>query len=87
MSYEVHVAGPAQRYLGRTPQPIRERVLARIEEIAEDPLDDTRSRCRVVPADRAARVGGLRIIFTVDRAHLLVEISKIGPRGQVYRRL
>lgn len=36
---------------------------------------------------RAARVGALRNVFTVDRDRRLVEVSDIGPRGQIYRRL
>jgi len=36
---------------------------------------------------RGARVGGLRIVFTVDRLAQLVNVIEIGPRGQIYRRL
>jgi len=87
VSYEVNVAGPAQRYLGRVPQPVRERVLARIEQIAEDPFGRHTKPLQGGAGYRAARVGALRIVFTVDRARQLVEVSEIGPRGQIYRRL
>jgi len=87
VNYEVHIAGPAQRYLGRTPQSVRERVLARIEQIAEDPFGRHTKPLQGSAGYRGARVGGLRIIFTVDRTRHIVEISEIGPRGEIYRRL
>jgi mRNA interferase RelE/StbE len=87
VSYEVHIAAPAQRYLGRIPQSVQERVLARIEQIAEDPFGRHTKPLQGGAGYRGARVGGLRIIFTVDRARQLVEISEIGPRGEIYRRL
>ena len=38
-------------------------------------------------AHRSARVGALRIVFTVDRDRRFVDVSDIGPRGQIYRGL
>ena len=32
-------------------------------------------------------VEALRIVFTVDRVQRVVEVSEMGPRGQMYRRL
>ena len=33
------------------------------------------------------RVGDYRIVFTVDHEIGLIEVSRIGPRGRVYREL
>jgi mRNA-degrading endonuclease RelE of RelBE toxin-antitoxin system len=35
----------------------------------------------------SARVGGLWIVYRVDRERRLILVAAIGPRGQVYRNL
>jgi len=87
VSYRLRIAGPAQRYVDRLPQLTRERILARLEQIAEDPYGRHTKPLQGGAGYRGARVGGLRIVFTVDRAEQLVDVAEIGPRGQIYRRL
>ena len=87
MSFQVRIAGPAQRYLARLPRQAQDRILARIDQIADDPYGPYTKPLRGVGGLRAARVGGWRIVFDVVQAARQVDIADIGPRGQVYRRL
>jgi mRNA-degrading endonuclease RelE of RelBE toxin-antitoxin system len=87
VSFDVRVAGPAERYLNRLQEPVRGRVLGRLDQIAEDPYGPHTKPLQGGGGRRGARVGGLRIVFTVDRDRRVIDVSDIGPRGQIYRRL
>jgi len=87
VTYQLRVAGPAQRYVDRLPPSTRERILDRIEQIVDDPFGRHAKPLQGGAGYRGARVGGLRIVFTADRLAQLVNVIEIGPRGQIYRRL
>jgi mRNA interferase RelE/StbE len=87
VSFDVQLSRSAERYLERLPRDIQRRVVARLEQIGDDPFGPHTKPLSGPGARRAARVGGLRIVFTVNRARQLVEVSEIGPRGDIYRRL
>jgi len=56
----------------------------RLRALASDPFDIQHSKPLAGdPGRRSSRVGGWRIIFTVDTAAELVIVSRTGPRGQV----
>ena len=86
MSFEVRLSRDSASYLQRLPAGAKNRVLARLRELAEDPIGNSK-RLQDAGQRRSTRVGGLRIILTIDLERQLVEVSYIGPRGQVYRRL
>jgi mRNA interferase RelE/StbE len=87
VKFTVRVAGPAARYLSRLSEPAHGRVLARLDQIAEDPYGRHTKPLHGAGGRRGARVGGLRIVFTVDRDQRVVDVVEIGPRGEIYRRL
>lgn len=87
MSYQVRVAGPAQRYVLRLPPAAQARILARIEQIAQDPFGPHAKRLINAAGLRSARVGGWRVIFAVDETQQVLDVVDIGRRGQIYRRL
>jgi mRNA interferase RelE/StbE len=87
VKFTVRVAGPAARYLSRLSEPAHGRVLARLDQIAEDPYGRHTKPLQGAGGRRGARVGGLRIVFTVDRDQRVVDVVEIGPRGEIYRRL
>jgi mRNA-degrading endonuclease RelE of RelBE toxin-antitoxin system len=75
------------RYLERVPGDVQRRVVARLDQVAGDPFGP-HTKPLAGPGDRrSARVGALRIVFTVDRDRRVVDVSDIGPRGQIYRGL
>lgn len=61
--------------------------MARLSQVAEVRSEPPTKPLSDAVARRAARVGGLRIICTVDRDQRIADTSDIGPRGQGYRDL
>jgi mRNA-degrading endonuclease RelE of RelBE toxin-antitoxin system len=88
VTYRVVLSDRAARDLDKLSRDVCERMMRRLEQIAEDPFD---ARLTAVLTGQAALrkspVGGWRIIFTVDTTRKTVSIVTIERRGQVYRRL
>jgi mRNA-degrading endonuclease RelE of RelBE toxin-antitoxin system len=82
--FDVRLSRSAERYLERVPGDVQRRVVARLDQVAQDPFGPHTKPLAGPGARRAARVGALGIIFTVDRVRRMVEVSDIGPRGQIY---
>lgn len=65
---------------------MEQRIRARFLQLAEDPFDP---RLSAQLADRAgvrkSRVGGWRILFTVDRDAKVLSVVTVDTRGQVYK--
>jgi mRNA interferase RelE/StbE len=85
--FDVRLSRSADRYLERLPRDVQRRVVARLDQVAEDPFGPHTKPLAGPGARRTARVGALRIVFTVDRDLRGVDVSDIGPRGQIYRGL
>lgn len=77
----------ATRYIRRLDPPAQERVAAVVREMQIDPFGPGTKPLAGSGGNRAARVGGWRVIFQGDSARQLVSISEVGPRGQIYRNL
>jgi len=60
-------------------------MLQRLEQIAADPYGPYTKPLTNAANLRAARVGGWRIVFSVDEEAHAVNVSAIGPRGEIYR--
>lgn len=62
----------------------RQRILERIEALAENPRPPG---CKKLSGGDAYRVrqGRFRIVYTIEDAVLVVQIVKVGDRQQVYR--
>ena len=86
MNFRVSVVHEAEEILDRLDRPTEQRVRARFLQLAVDPFD---SRLSAPLADRPgirkSRVGGWRVLFTVDREAKVLYILTIDTRGQVYK--
>ena len=83
MSYRVNLAHEAEKTLDR---PTERRIRARVVQLAEDPFDPRLSGVLTERAGvRKSRVGGWRILFTVDREAKVPNVVTVDTRGQVYR--
>ena len=86
MNFRVNVVHEAERILDRLDRPTEQRVRARFVQLAVDPFD---SRLSAPLADRPgirkSRVGGWRVLFTVDREAKVIYILTVDTRGQVYK--
>ena len=86
MNFRVSVVHEAEKILDRLDRPTEQRVRARFVQLAVDPFD---SRLSAPLADRPgirkSRVGGWRVLFTVDREAKVLYILAVDTRGQVYK--
>lgn len=88
MIYQIRFADHAAKDLDRLDRDMRQRVAKRLEQLAKDPFDARLSSALTNKAGlRKSRIGGWRIIFTVDGGQLVVLVLMIGRRGQVYQRI
>ena len=87
MSYGVEIAPRALAYAERLDRRTRNRIRRRIEQIADDPYGSQGKALAGQGRLRVARVGSFRIIYTADDAAQQIQISHIGPRGQIYREI
>jgi len=86
VSFQVSVAHEAEKVLDRLDSPAERRIRNRFLQLAEDPFDPRLSAPLVERAGiRKSRVGGWRILFTVDRDAKVIYILTIDTRGQVYK--
>jgi mRNA interferase RelE/StbE len=84
--YKPVLSDEAAKTIRRADLKLRARLQKRIRQLAEDPYDPRLSSPLSGRTDvRKSRVGGWRILFTVDQDRNLVQIAAIDTRGQVYR--
>jgi mRNA-degrading endonuclease RelE of RelBE toxin-antitoxin system len=82
---KLRILGTPKKYFESLDRDTRSRVLAKLSDIAKDPLDTRLSKPLRGSDKRGSRVGKYRIIFEFDSENLTV--TDLGPRGQVYRNI
>jgi mRNA interferase RelE/StbE len=86
--YRIELSNRAVRDLDRLGRDVQERMTKRMERLAQNPY---KARVSVPLAGydglRKSRVGGWRIIFTVDDDARRLQVVTIDRRGQVYQRI
>ena len=88
MNYRVVVAHEAEKVLDRLDRPTERRIRSRFLQLAADPFDPRLSAPLTERSGvRKSRVGGWRILFTVDRNATVISIATVDTRGQVYKRI
>ena len=87
MSYRVSLSAEAEKTLDRMDRVLEKRCRLRLLELANDPFEPRLSAPLKQRAGvRKSRLGGWRILFTVDRDHKVIHVATIDTRGQVYKR-
>jgi mRNA interferase RelE/StbE len=82
----VSVTHEAEKLLDRLDSPTERRIHNRLVQLAEDPFDPRLSAPLVERVGaRKSRVGGWRVLFTVDRDARVIYVLTIDTRGQVYK--
>jgi mRNA interferase RelE/StbE len=88
VSYSIRLSSRAAKDLDRLDRGIRERILNRLDQLAEAPGDPRLSSLLANQGGlRKSRVGGWRIIFSVNEGGGTVDVVTIERRGQVYQRI
>ena len=86
MSYSVTIAHEAEKALDRLDRPTERRLRLRTTQLAENPFDPRLSAPLTERAGiRKSRVGGWRILFSVDRDAEVLYVLTLDTRGQVYK--
>lgn len=88
MIYRVELSDRARKDFNRLDRKLQRRIGHRIDELAQAPHNPRISGTLTGVGDlRKSRVGGWRIIFTLDDTNHVVSLVTIERRGQVYQRL
>ena len=88
MSYEVRLSREAVKTLDRMDSKLEKRIRSRLHELSDDPLDPRLSKLLTdMEGLRSSRVGGWRILYTIDNSANAVIVLAVRPRGQAYRHL
>jgi mRNA interferase RelE/StbE len=85
LALKIKITATPLKYLNNLDKPTRERITAKLKDIAENPMDARLSYPLTASKKRSTRVGAYRILFFVDKE--VLEVADIGPRGQIYRKL
>lgn len=74
-----------RKTLKAMPRSVRELVLAKIDDLALDPMRAQNVKKLVGRPGYRLRVGDWRVIYTLDAGRLVVRVLDIGARGGVYQ--
>ena len=88
MRYPVVLSNRAAKDLDRLNRNTQQRVVRRLQELADAPFDPRLSSPLTSAGGlRKSRVGGWRIIFLVNEESTSLEVVTVQRRGQVYQRI
>ena len=85
MTYEVFIERRAQRALTQIASPHRDRILAAIQGLSDNPRPPGVKKRSGREAWRL-RVGSFRGLYEIQEARLVVRVVAVGNRREVYRR-
>ena len=85
MRYAIRIKESAARELQRIPRPERERLIAAIDRLAENPFAGSALKGELRGL-RRIRVGDYRLIYEVQESDLVVLVLRAAHRREVYRR-
>ena len=84
MALQIKITATPLKYLNSLDKPTRNRILAKLKDIAERPHDARLSYPLTASDKRSTRIGSYRVLFSIDSE--VLEVADIGPRGQIYRK-
>lgn len=82
MSFGLRISDTAKGQIRRLDRDLQRRIVVRLEQLCVSPVSPPMSDWV-----RRTRVGGWRVLFTVDMADRVVDVVAVRPRGQAYRGL
>ncbi len=84
--YTVALTASATRELGKLPSQLVSRVFPRLENLANDPRPHGCKKMQGGDREWRIRIGDYRVVYTIDDAKLLVEVTRIRHRSAAYGR-
>lgn len=84
MTYSVRIAPAAQRQLRKFDPPVRRRIQAAIDLLAQDPRPPKAIQLVGGSGEWRVRTGDYRIIYELHDEQLLVLVLRLGHRREIY---
>jgi mRNA interferase RelE/StbE len=85
VAYTVQVLPSAQRQLAKLDPPIRKRIAAAIDSLADDPRPAGAKKLQGGETTWRVRVGDYRILYDIHDRQALVLVIEVGHRREIYR--
>jgi mRNA interferase RelE/StbE len=85
-SYRVVLTASAEKELKGLPAQLVGRLVPRLEKLADDPRPPGCKKLKGGDKEWRIRVGDYRVVYTIDDSRLLIEVTRIRHRSQVYER-
>ncbi len=82
--YSVELKPSARKELERLPGMVIERVFPKLESLESEPRPAGCKKLKCGRDEWRIRMGDYRVVYTVDDANLLVSVTRIRHRGEVY---
>ena len=84
--YDVALTSSAEKELKKLPGQWIARIVPRLENLASNPRPSGCKKLRGGSREWRIRVGDYRVVYTIDDTDLLVEVTRIRQRSEVYER-
>jgi len=84
--YYVALASSAEKELKKLPANLIARLVPRLENLASNPRPSGCKKLRGGDSEWRIRSGDYRVVYTIDDMKLLVEVTRIRHRSEVYER-
>jgi mRNA interferase RelE/StbE len=85
-SYRVVLTSSASKELKELSAQLNARIVPRLENLADNPRPPGCKKLRGGDKEWRIRVGDYRVVYTIDGAKSLVEVTRIRHRSEVYKR-
>jgi mRNA interferase RelE/StbE len=85
-SYHVALTLSAEKELKELSSQLVDRIAPRLENLASNPRPQGCKKLQGGDKEWRIRVGDYRVVYTIDDARLLVEVTRIRHRSEVYER-
>jgi mRNA interferase RelE/StbE len=86
VSYDVALTSSAAKELKKLSGKLIARIVPRLENLASNPRPAGCKKLQGGDREWRIRVGDYRIVYIIDDAKLLVEVTRIRHRSEVYER-
>ena len=83
-SYRVVLTSSAERELKKLPSQLVARIISRLDNLADNARPPGCKKLKGGDHEWRIRVGDYRVVYTIDDAKLLVEVTRIRHRSEVY---
>ena len=86
--YQLKYRKKARNYLARLPRKIKTTIIEKLHELCKNPNNSELDIKRLEGSSSfRLRIGQYRVIYTLHADVLIIEVVKVGSRGDVYKNL